>query len=276
MPNTNTHNAKINAYYNSPAVLFFEQVTRQQIHLGYWDDSNPQADMAQATEHLTQVVIDQIDVPPNARLLDIGCGCGIPAIEIAKQKGCQVDGITINPQQQAKAAAWAAQAGLSNKVTFCVGDACKLPYEDRHFNSTILLESIHHIGHEEALREAWRVLKPGGTILIADGVVLHDDVADADQRLLAETFVAKSLLKESELLAMLNQNGFDSIEITDLTNATQPSWIKLFEATSANKATIVKENTVEFYEALLDFWCQMASIWSQNAKYLIIKARKSN
>jgi len=221
------HNANINTYYDSPAVQFFEQVTQNQIHLGYWDDKYPNINMAQAAKRLTQVVIDQFDLPKNSRLLDIGCGCGLPAIDIVKQKDYRVDGITINPQQHQKAEALATESGLSDQAVFCVGDACTLPYSDQHFNAVLLLESIHHIGHKEALAEAWRVLKPGGTILIADGVVLREKVKNIDKTLLAETFVAKSLLTESEIYQNLCLAGFSAIETIDLTDEIQPSWAKL-------------------------------------------------
>jgi len=268
------HKASINAYYDSEAVQFFEKVAQQQIHLGYWDDKYPHVNMAQAAQRLTQVVIENINVSKEACYLDIGCGCGLPAIEIVKQKGCQVEGITINPQQQVKATTLAATSGLSQKATFQVGDASALPYADQQFDGALLLESIHHIGHQEALKEAWRVLRPGGSVLIADGVVLKDDVADEDKTLLTGTFVAKSLLKEGEIIATLQQAGFNQVEVIDLTYAIQPTWSKLVEETIANKASIINGNDVEFFETLLGFWKQMSLIWSQNAKYLIIKGNK--
>ena len=173
--------------------------------------------MAQAAQRLTQVVNDNINISKEANYLDIGCGCGLPAIEIVKQRGCQLEGITINPQQQVKASDLAASAGFSQKATFQVGDASALPYAEQQFDGALLLESIHHIGHKDALEEACRVLKPGGSVLIADGVVLKDKVAGGDKALLAETFVAKSLLKESEITAILKQTGFDQIEVIDIT-----------------------------------------------------------
>lgn len=271
---SSAHNGNINAYYDSEAVKFFEKVAKQQIHLGYWDEKYPHVSMAQAAQRLTQVVIENISISKEAYYLDIGCGCGLPAIEIVKQKGCQVEGITINPQQQEKASNLAAKSNLAQKATFQVGDASNLPYADQQFDGALLLESIHHIGHREALKEAYRVLKPGGSVLIADGVVLQDSVTDEDKTLLAETFVAKSLLKESEIIFALQQAGFNQIEVIDLTYAIQPTWSKLVEETIADKAVIIQENDVEFFETLVGFWKQMSLIWSKNAKYLIVKGNR--
>jgi len=273
--NTMVHQANINAYYDSPAILLFEKMAQQQIHLGYWDEKYPNVTMAQAAKRLTQVVIEQLDIPRDSYFLDIGCGCGLPAIEIVKQKACYLEGITINPQQKIKAETFAADSGLSHRATFCVGDAAALPYTDQQFYGALLFESIHHIGHKEALAEAWRVLKPGGSILVADGVVLKNNVNDADKNLLAETFVAQSLLTESELKTQLYQSGFENIEVLDVSSAIQPTWAKLREATQANRTDIVNDNCLAFFKTLLSFWEQMNLVWSQNAKYLIIKANKA-
>ena len=268
------HNANINAYYDSEAVQFFEKVAQQQIHLGYWDDKYPHVSMAQAAQRLTQVVIDHINIAADAAYLDIGCGCGLPAIEIIKQKSCRVEGITINQQQKLKADALAIATGFAQKASFQVGDASALPYADQQFDGALFLESIHHIGHQQALEEVWRVLKPGSTVLIADGVVLKDGIKDQDQAVLAETFVAKSLLKENELITLLAQAGFHHIEVIDLTNAIQPTWSKLLEETQANKTTLIAQNGADFFQTLLNFWQKMKINWSQNAKYLIVKAKK--
>lgn len=273
-PNTQQHLDNINAYYDSPAVQVFEELAQQQIHLGYWEDKYPNVPLAQAAKRLTQIIIDQIDIPRDARFLDIGCGCGQPAIEIVKQKHCYVEGITLNPQQERKASALAQSEYLEHKANFRVGDASALPYNDHIFDSALLLESIHHIGHNEALSEAARVLKPGGTILIADAVVLKDKVNDADKTLLAETFVSKSLLTVSAFHKVMKNSGFSHIEVLDLSPGIQPSWTKLSEACTLHKAKIVAENGDEFYQSLLGFWQDIGSLWSQNAKYLVLKGRK--
>jgi cyclopropane fatty-acyl-phospholipid synthase-like methyltransferase len=268
------HLDNINAYYDSPAVRLFEELAQQQIHLGYWDDKYPQIPLAQAAQRLTQIIIDQIEIPRDAKFLDIGCGCGQPAIEIIKQKHCYLDGITLNPQQGHKATELAMSEGLTHRASFNVADATALPYDNHVFDSALLLESIHHIGHAEALSEAFRVLKPGGTILIADGVVLKDKIKKADKTLLAETFVSKSLLTESAFCDAMKKAGFIDIEVLDLTAGILPSWDKLSEACELNKTKIVRENSEQFYQSLLNFWQEMRMVWSQNAKYLILKARK--
>ena len=59
---------------------------------------------------------------PGMKVLDVGCGVGGPAREIAKFIGCEIVGITINQKQVDVARHLTEEAGLSNKVTFTQGD----------------------------------------------------------------------------------------------------------------------------------------------------------
>lgn len=59
---------------------------------------------------------------PGMKVLDVGCGIGGPAREIAKFVGCEIVGISINQMQIDRAIHLTAQAGLSDKCTFVRGD----------------------------------------------------------------------------------------------------------------------------------------------------------
>ena len=63
---------------------------------------------------------------PGMKVLDLGCGVGAPAREIAKFIGCQIVGISINQRQLDLAVEMTAQDGLSHLCTFVKGDFLKL------------------------------------------------------------------------------------------------------------------------------------------------------
>lgn len=269
------HHHNINSYYDSEAIQLFESLAQQQIHLGYWDEKYPNVSLFHAAQRLTNVVIDNISIPQHTRFLDIGCGCGAPAIEIAKQKKCFVEGITINPQQHQKAQQLSQTRHCTKDVNFTLGDANMLPYADQHFNGVLFFESIHHIGHKNALKEAHRVLKPNSQILIADGVVLKDKISTENQALLSDTFVSKSLHTNDEIISLLRDTGFNDIKVLDLTTNIRPTWAKLGLESRAKHVQICKEYGHDFFNQLLSFWQQMDQVWSESAQYLIITAKKS-
>ncbi len=269
-----SHLSNINAYYDSPAIQLFEKFAQQQIHLGYWDDKYPHVSLEQAAMRLTQVVVDFVGLPREGHFLDIGCGCGLPSIEVARQKQCYVDGVTINPLQKQKADALAKAKKMKARVSFRVADANALPYRDNAFDCAMFLESIHHIGHVQALREAHRVLKPGGEIVIADGAAIRDGASSNDKERLGEIFVSKSLVTASQLEQLMLETGFEVSDTVDLTSAVMPTWQKLMDETEQNRAYIIRSEGLEFFDNLMTFWADMKYLWRSNAQYLLYKGIK--
>jgi ubiquinone/menaquinone biosynthesis C-methylase UbiE len=67
-----------------------------------------------------------------------------------------------------KAKARCAKAGLSN-VEFKSGDAENLPFADAQFDGAVTRAAVHHFADpQRAINEMFRVLRPGGTVVIAD------------------------------------------------------------------------------------------------------------
>ncbi len=271
---TENHLAQINAYYDSPAVQWFEATAKQQIHLGYWDDKYPFVSIENAAKRLMQVVIDFIGLPREGHFLDIGCGCGVTTMAIARQKHCYAKGVTINPLQQKKAQDMAIQSKLSHRLGFAVADGNALPYPDDSFDAVLLLESIHHIGHAEALKEAGRVLKPGGQLVIADGVAIRQGACQNHQQRLGELFVSRSLASARQCQTLMTQEGFHTIESVDLTRAVLPTWQKLMEETRAQQSRIIDTEGVVFYQELLAFWSEMKHLWRESARYILYTGHK--
>ncbi|WP_157628159.1 class I SAM-dependent methyltransferase [Ensifer sp. BR816] len=111
------------------------------------------------------------NLKPGEAVLDIGCGTGTVAL-LAKQKvgpAGRVDGVDASAEMVARATAKAHRAALS--VSFTTATAQQLPYEDGVFDvvlSTLMLHHLPKAGRAEFGREALRVLKPGGRVLIVD------------------------------------------------------------------------------------------------------------
>lgn len=103
-----------------------------------------------------------LQLKPGYKVLDVGCGIGGAARELAKLVGCEVIGVTINQYQVDRAIELTAREGLGHLCTFIRADFMDLPFPDDHFDAVVAFEACCHapsLAHVYA--QCWKVLKPG-------------------------------------------------------------------------------------------------------------------
>jgi SAM-dependent methyltransferase len=115
-----------------------------------------------------------------SRVLDIGCGVGATAIQIASRYGCRVMALDIDERMVSCARANVHAAGLESRIALKQGDMQALPYADNSFD-VVTIEAVTMFtgNREQAAGEALRVCRPGGRVLDHELVWLepgHEDV----------------------------------------------------------------------------------------------------
>jgi len=108
-----------------------------------------------------------LEARPGLDALDVGCGTGFLALELAA-RGHQVVGVDFAPAMIDEARRKAAARGLS--VRFDEADAEQLPFAPRSFDLVISRHVLWTLPHPEAAIDEWiRVLRPGGRLAVVDG-----------------------------------------------------------------------------------------------------------
>lgn len=116
--------------------------------------------------------LDAMHVDSARTVLDVGCGTGLVARTIARRPGFsgRITGIDLSPSLAATAARLAAEEGIADRVEFRPGDSKSLEFGDGTFDAVVAHTLLSHVDDPlVALREAARVLGPGGMIGIFDG-----------------------------------------------------------------------------------------------------------
>ncbi len=126
-------------------------------------------------------MIDQLKLPRDARILDIGTSTGTNLRMLRELGFTQFEGLDSSPD----AIRWCAEKGLG-KVTS--GDVCALPFPDGRFDLVLATDIIEHVDDDSAaLRQIQRVLAPNGKVLITVPAFqslwgLQDDVSHHKRR----------------------------------------------------------------------------------------------
>ncbi len=101
------------------------------------------------------------------RVLEIGSNTGFTSVNISLLTGCKVVGIDINDESVQKAAEYADQNGVGERVTFLKGSATFLPFKNNEFDMVWASNVTSFIQDKGgAIAEYLRVLKPGGTLVV--------------------------------------------------------------------------------------------------------------
>lgn len=124
------------------------------------------------TSHMPEPLLAMADVPDNGRVLDVGTGTGIIALDVAARLGQQgkVVGIDLSDGMLATASKKAQQKGLESRTEFLKMDAENLTFEDNSFDAALSLYALRHFPNpDKSVNEIFRVLKPGASIVAAVG-----------------------------------------------------------------------------------------------------------
>ena len=126
----------------------------------------------------TDWLLEKGNIKADSKVLEVACNMGTTLIHIAKKYGCDIVGVDLDEKAVEKAKKKIKDNDLEDKVKVMEGDAIKLPFDDEIFDVVVneaMLTMLLGDKKERALKEYYRVLKPGGVVLTQDVVLITDD-----------------------------------------------------------------------------------------------------
>jgi arsenite methyltransferase len=194
---------------------------RLQQEFNRWADDGEGAKMERHHLDITEKTMRRMALRPGERILDLGCGSGwatrlLARVVSQQPRGSgQVVGIDISDEMIRQARA--ASKEFAN-VTFAVGSAAQIPWEESFFDKVLSVESFYYYPDQErALAELFRVMAPHGRLFIL--INLYKDNPYSLQWV-PKLKVPVHIRSAAEYVELLKKCGFEDVEYAQIPDDT--------------------------------------------------------
>lgn len=226
---------QIGEFYDVSSALW-EKIWGEHMHHGYYGRSGDyKIERRDAQIDLIEELLAWGKITPQSApqdILDVGCGIGGSSLYLAHKFSANVTGITLSSVQATRATERAIAADLDSRVQFQVANALKMPFEDNSFDFIWSLESGEHMPDKtQFIAECYRVLKPGGKLLLATwchretsmaGDLTSDEIKHLKE--IYRVYCLPYVIALSGYQTIALQCGFNNIKTDDWSMAVAPFW----------------------------------------------------
>jgi tocopherol O-methyltransferase len=236
---------RIQQFYDASSGLW-EDIWGEHMHHGYYGaDGTEQKNRRQAQIDLIEELLNWAGIERAENILDVGCGIGGSSLYLAAKFQAQATGITLSPVQAARATERAKEAGLSGRSQFLVANAQAMPFDDNSFDLVWSLESGEHMPDKtKFMQECYRVLKPGGTLIMVTWCHRPTDetplTADEQKHLedIYRVYCLPYVISLPEYEAIARQLPLNNIRTADWSVAVAPFWNVVIDSAFTPQAII--------------------------------------
>ncbi len=188
------------------------------MHFGIDGDKNESVDQSIINQY--ELLIKRGNINNNSKVLDAGCGVGGASLYIAKQTGAKVYGISIVDDQVAIANKHKLSRGVDN-AHFSNQDFTNTNFKTGYFDVVFGIESVCYAYPKHAfLKEACRILRPGGKLIIIDGYKKRKPNSELEINIdkdFCHGWKMREMIKIEDIQKEVKVVGFDITQTEDLT-----------------------------------------------------------
>ena len=239
---------------------------KKQYSCGYFKNKEDTLEVAQNNK--IQHIIKKLNIKPNQKVLDIGCGWGSLAIDIAKSTGCEVIGVTLSENQFNYCIKKTKELNLENQVSFRLIDYRQL---NEKFDRIVSVGMFEHVGRKFYKKFFKKIDK----LLNEDGVSLIHTIGSVNPPRDPHPWITKYIFPGgytpslSEVVSPIEKANLivSDIEVLKLHYShTLRHWKENF---IKNKEQIIKMSDVRFFR-MWEFYltsCESAFKWGDQVVY---------
>lgn len=228
-----SHGTSIDRYYDQTWLDYrFVWLAGRNLafHFGHYDDTT--RTHAEALVNANRVLAERATIRPGERVLDAGCGVGGSALWLARERRAEVIGVTRVAGQVRQARALAEARDVPVPPTFLRADYTAPPFRAETFDVVWALESLCHAPDKSAFyREAARVLRPGGRLVVAEYMLTGEPADDTARRMVAQWldgWAMPNLATPNQHREYARAAGFQTVDVQDATATVDRSLRRLY------------------------------------------------
>lgn len=231
--------AETQAFYDNRLRAALEELWGEHLHLGLFERYDDP--LAEAQARATARMAEGLALPAEAEVLEVACGAGAAARHLARTFGCHVLATNISDFQIARGEALTAAAGLDHLVAFDRADFHALDHPDASFDCWWCQEALlHSADKQKVLAEGWRVLRPGGWVVLSD-VTVPREVGAEDRAKIYARVQSPGMWDPAEHQAALTALGFNLRSVQDWSRHVARSYGAMFDMLAAHRDDLVRQ-----------------------------------
>lgn len=212
---------KVFRYYKASTddyLTWYQSDWHHHMHYGFERDlpkgGNP-------TENLVRYMAEKAEISEGTRVLDSGCGVGGASIWLAEHKKANCVGLNLMEMQLKLARVFSQRHGTLGRTEFVAGDFTKLPLKEESFDVIWATESYCHATDKKTwIQNMYRLLKPGGRLIVADGFRSDERTFSASEEKKYHQFISgwavPNLSSQAEHIAWCKEAGFLTVDDEDI------------------------------------------------------------
>ncbi len=253
------------------------------LHYGIWYKET--RNFEEALSNTNKVLFTLGDIKDGDAVLDAGCGVGGSSFYVAEHCNARVTGITLSEKQLDLANEEVKRRKKEQEVDFQLMDFCETTFNNASFDVIWACESMCHASNKEAfLAECYRLLKPGGRLIIADFFATAKYHQDPNQWLQkwADTWSVPGFITINSFIELLQETAFQTYEYKNYTEHIQRSAKRLYRASLMGAPVAILYNITHndvgkfakthYKSGFLQYKALKARLW----EYIVLKIEKKD